>query len=151
MEVEVSTEDMGHVVEDSQSVLQQEDLQKKKRGGAHAHKLISLSHTNRSEQIRKKKKSCIIYKYSLLVLANSMSTVCMCVVDIKRWCFCAGRKSKLPRACCDGSLDLIYKRKSRESKGKSASELFIFNGYRKKKETVMALSHEQVSDKLLNY
>ncbi|XP_060783246.1 ETS-related transcription factor Elf-2a isoform X3 [Neoarius graeffei] len=59
MEVEVSTEDMGHVVEDSQSVLQQEDLQKKKRG----------------------------------------------------------RKSKLPRACCDGSLDLIYKRKSRESKG----------------------------------
>ncbi|MCJ8733757.1 hypothetical protein PDJAM_G00227240 [Pangasius djambal] len=59
MEVEVSTEDMGQVVEDSHSTLQQTDLQKKKRG----------------------------------------------------------RKSKLPRACCDGSLDLIYKRKSRESKG----------------------------------
>lgn len=58
MEVEVSTEDMGQVVEDSHSELQQAD-QKKKRG----------------------------------------------------------RKSKLPRACCDGSLDLIYKRKSRESKG----------------------------------
>ncbi|KAF7707005.1 ETS-related transcription factor Elf-2a isoform X1 [Silurus meridionalis] len=59
MEVEVSTEDMGHVVEDSHSTLQQTNLQKKKRG----------------------------------------------------------RKSKLPRGCCDGSLDLIYKRKSRESKG----------------------------------
>ncbi|GAA6089203.1 ETS-related transcription factor Elf-2a isoform X1 [Tachysurus ichikawai] len=59
MEVEVSTEDMGQVVEDCNSTVQQADLQKKKRG----------------------------------------------------------RKSKLPRACCDGSLDLIYKRKSRESKG----------------------------------
>ncbi|KAM9471039.1 ETS-related transcription factor Elf-2a isoform 2-T3 [Clarias gariepinus] len=59
MEVEVSTEDMGQVVEDPHSVLQQTELQKKKRG----------------------------------------------------------RKSKLPRACCDGSLDLIYKRKSRENKG----------------------------------
>ncbi|KAK3535583.1 hypothetical protein QTP70_017119 [Hemibagrus guttatus] len=59
MEVEVSTEDMGQVVEDSNSTMQQADLQKKKRG----------------------------------------------------------RKSKLPRACCEGSLDLIYKRKSRESKG----------------------------------
>lgn len=32
MEVEVSTEDMGQVVEDPHSVLQQTELQKKKRG-----------------------------------------------------------------------------------------------------------------------
>ncbi|XP_062856646.1 ETS-related transcription factor Elf-2a isoform X2 [Trichomycterus rosablanca] len=59
MEVEVRTEEMGTVMEESNSVLQQVDLQKKKRG----------------------------------------------------------RKSKLPRGCCDGSLDIIYKRKSKESKG----------------------------------
>ncbi|TSO15271.1 ETS-related transcription factor Elf-2 [Bagarius yarrelli] len=59
MEVEVSTEDLGQVVEDTHNRVQQVELQKKKRG----------------------------------------------------------RKSKLPRGCCDGSLDLIYKRKSKESKG----------------------------------
>ncbi|XP_066506174.1 ETS-related transcription factor Elf-2a isoform X2 [Hoplias malabaricus] len=59
MEVEVRTEEMGPV-EDSITVLEQKDLQKRKR---------------------------------------------------------AGRKPKTPRANCDGSLDLIYKRKSKESRG----------------------------------
>ncbi|KAI4879324.1 hypothetical protein NFI96_022631 [Prochilodus magdalenae] len=59
MEVEVRTEEMGPV-EDSITVLEQKDLQKRKR---------------------------------------------------------AGRKPKTPRAHCDGSLDLIYKRKSKESRG----------------------------------
>ncbi|XP_076878072.1 ETS-related transcription factor Elf-2a isoform X2 [Brachyhypopomus gauderio] len=58
-EVEVSTEDIPAVEEDSVTTLQQVDLQKRKRG----------------------------------------------------------RKSKTPRDCCDGSLDLIYKRKSKESRG----------------------------------
>ncbi|XP_026872482.1 ETS-related transcription factor Elf-2a isoform X1 [Electrophorus electricus] len=58
-EVEVSTEDIAPVEEDSVTTLQQADLQKRKRG----------------------------------------------------------RKSKMPRECCDGSLDLIYKRKSKESRG----------------------------------
>ncbi|XP_072519380.1 ETS-related transcription factor Elf-2a isoform X3 [Salminus brasiliensis] len=59
MEVEVSTEEMGPVA-DSITVLEQKDLQKRKR---------------------------------------------------------AGRKPKMPRTNCDGSLDLIYKRKSKESRG----------------------------------
>lgn len=40
MEVEVSTEDMGQVVEDCNSTMQQADLQKKKRGSTQIQKKI---------------------------------------------------------------------------------------------------------------
>ncbi|XP_077103854.1 ETS-related transcription factor Elf-2a isoform X1 [Siphateles boraxobius] len=51
------------------------------------------------------------------VRTEEMESVVMQEADLLKKKKRAGRKPRTPRNCCDGSLDLVYKRKSKDSKG----------------------------------
>lgn len=82
MEVEVSTEDMGQVVEDSQSTLQQADLQKKKRGSARRDSLKHI-YVHTHSQARRANLGENIPKNNSASPAHSRVCVCVSAVDIE--------------------------------------------------------------------
>ncbi|KAK7137819.1 hypothetical protein R3I94_013459 [Phoxinus phoxinus] len=51
------------------------------------------------------------------VRTEEMESVVLQEADLLKKKKRAGRKPRTPRNCCDGSLDLVYKRKSKDSKG----------------------------------